>query len=172
MHEAVLKNPLHNFGFTIRQCHQAHELGLQVCRKARIDFRYHINGAYGACCTFHCHAITRHIHPCTRSPQNGKSSVNRFRHQACQRDRAPCHGGGNGEGSGFDPVRQNTMICPAQLFHTCDANGICPRPFDPGAHGRQACSKIPHFGFPGRVLKHGFTFGERCRHHECMGCAD
>ncbi len=47
---------------------------------------------------------------------------------------AACHGSGYHEGAGFDPVRDDGVLCAVEFFYSGDGDAAGAGAFDAGAH--------------------------------------
>ncbi len=82
------------------------------------------------------------------------------------------HGGGHGEGAGFDAVGDDVDGGAMQRRHALDGEGARADAGNLRAHGDEAIGDVVDFGLHGGVLDHRGAAGQRCRHHDGVGGAD
>jgi hypothetical protein len=77
------------------------------------------------------------------------------RARALHGDFAAGHGGGYGEGCGFDAVGNDLMIGPVQFFDAGDGDGGAAGALDTGAHGGEEIREVDDLGFAGGAFDDG-----------------
>jgi hypothetical protein len=70
------------------------------------------------------------------------------------------------EGSGLDPIGNNTMTRTMQLLYTLHVNRVRTSAFNVCAHLVEQRRQVKHFRFARAILQHGLAVCQRRSHHQ------
>ncbi len=87
-------------------------------------------------------------------------------------DVAPCSGGGDGVGSGFDAIAGDIGLSAMQFGLAFDDDCLEASVLDFGAHEIEHIGERDDFGFTGSVFEDGLPLSEACGHEHHVRCAD